>query len=136
MEKITIKTIVKKIEDSDINQFENNFKLKIPINLKKLLIRYNGGLVENSDYVKKFLSLKYGNINIDDIITTHQFDEKNIPKEYLPIALDWSGNVISINLKEGNDYGKVYGFYFDVDRIEVITNSLEELLGVNTLEEF
>ena len=82
------------------------------------------------------MSLEYGNLTLELVINTHQILEQNIPTDYLPFALDWSDNILCLNLKIGNEYGKVIGFYFDTDEEpEIIASSLEDILGVNSIDE-
>lgn len=119
-----------------ITAFENHYNINLPDNYKKLISKYNGGLIEYSENIDTLLSIKYGKIKVEDMINIHQIIEQNIPNGYLPIALDWSDNPITINLNEGNQKGKIVKFYFDTDEEpEVIANSLEELLGVTSIDE-
>lgn len=127
---------IKKVNIKEINDFLGEFHLTPPFSFISFLLKHNGGLLENNVQVKKFLSIKYGNFNIEDLINIHQVIENNIPSNYLPIALDWSDNPITISLNEGNDYGKIVKFYFDTDEEpEIIANSLEELLGVDSIDD-
>ena len=135
MNKLIIERSKENITIKDIETFENENNRVLPENYKKLILKYNGGYVENSKFFRLLNSIKYGNNTVEFIIKIHQILEDNIPKEYLPIASDWSDNEITISLKKGNDYGKIYGFYFDVDRVEKIADSLEELLGVKNIDE-
>jgi hypothetical protein len=133
---IQIKNSKKKLTLQELTEFELLHKNKLSQSYKKFILKFNGGLVENFDSIKLFLSVRHGINTIESIVNIHQILENNIPKEYLPIGLDWSDNPITICLKEGNEYGKVVQFYFDTDQEpEVIANSLEELLGVNSIDE-
>ncbi|HLN94944.1 MAG TPA: SMI1/KNR4 family protein [Flavobacterium sp.] len=126
----------KNVTEKDVKDFEERYNVNLPIDLKKLLFKFNGGYTEDSDDVDKFLSLKYGAITIEMMIETHQVTEQNLPKQYLPFALDWSGNPITVCLNEGRDYGKIVKFYFDTDdEPETIADSLEELLGVKSMDD-
>jgi cell wall assembly regulator SMI1 len=125
----------KELTDSDIQLFEAKYDLSLPANLKKLVRKYNGGYTEDSDEIDKFLSIKYGKVRIELIIDTHQITEKNIPEGYLPFALDWSNNALTISL-EGENEGKIVKFYFDTNEdSEIIADSLEELLGVESIDD-
>lgn len=126
----------KQVSVLDFLEFERKYNISLPNNYKSFIKKYNGGYTDESDYVDNFLSLKYGVVKIELLIDTHQIIENNIPSNYLPIALDWSDNPITINLNEGNDYGKIVKFYFDTDEEpEIIANSLEELLGVDNIDD-
>ncbi|MBC8884063.1 SMI1/KNR4 family protein [Flavobacterium piscinae] len=126
----------KKINDIELLEFENKYNVSIPNNYKTFIKKYNGGFTEDSEIVDKFLSIQYGIVTVALIIESHQVIEKNIPNNYLPIALDWSDNPITINLNEGADNGKIVKFYFDTDQEpEIVANSLEELLEVKSIDE-
>ena len=136
MAKLKFEDVELPITVEDIDKFEINMKLFLPQNFKNLILKYNGGLTDDSNLFDVLLSIKYGKQTIESVINTHQNIEKNIPKDYLPIASDWSDNTITICLKQGNDYGKIVKFYFDTDeKPETIAKSLEELLGVNSIDE-
>ncbi len=135
MEHIT-RNNVNSLNIEEIQNFAQEYHINLPANFISLYLKYNGGLLMDNENIKKFLSLKYGKINIEDIIRIHQISEKNIPENYLPFANDWSDNPITINLNEGNDYGKIVKFYFDTDEeSEIIANSLEELFGVESIDD-
>lgn len=126
----------KQINDIELLEFENKYNISLPNNYKSFIKKYNGGFTEDSEIVDKFLSIQYGIVTLALIIESHQIIEKNIPSNYLPIALDWSDNPITISINEGTDNGKIVKFYFDTDQEpEIVANSLEELLEVNSIDE-
>lgn len=136
MKPVKFEDIEKKLNFQDILDFESKMGVALPANYKGLILKHNGGLTNESDFFDVLLSIKYGKQKVEDIINIHQITENNIPNNYLPIALDWSDNPIAINLNGGNDYGKIVKFYFDTDEDpEIIANSLEELLGVTSIDE-
>jgi cell wall assembly regulator SMI1 len=136
MKKVTIVLSEKKVEVRDFVEFQNKFNLILPDNVKRLLLKFNGGLIKNSEVLRILLSLKYGDFSIEDEIDTHQISEQNIPQGYLPIALDYSDNPITITLNKGEDYGKIVLFELDFEGDGyTIANSLEELLGVNSIDD-
>jgi cell wall assembly regulator SMI1 len=136
MTKINIILSEKEVNDVDIKNFENNFNISLPNNFITHIKKYNGGLIKDSDDIRKLLPLKYGSLNIEELIDTHQITEQNIPEGYLPIALDYSSNPITINLNEGENYGKIVIFELDFEGEGfVIANSLEELLGVESIDD-
>lgn len=136
MSKVNLRSRNEKLTESDIIDFQLKYNITLPDNYKKFILENNGGIVEDSEFIKLMLSIRHGKATVDFIIEIHQILEKNISENYLPIATDWSGNVITINLEKNSNYGKIYAFYFDVDRVEVIAKSLEELLGVKSIDEF
>ncbi len=133
--KIELEHNEKKISVDEILEFEERNDIKLPENYKKLITKFNGGMIVNSDNMDTLLSIKYGSVRVENTIKNHQIIESNIPKDYFPFALDFSNNPITICLKEGSHYGEIVLFYFDVDRVEKIANSLEELFGVTTIDE-
>ncbi|WP_158961583.1 SMI1/KNR4 family protein [Myroides fluvii] len=128
--------IEKKLNFQDILDFEYKMGFVLPINYRRLILKFNGGLTEESDFFDVLLSIKYGKQKVEDMINMHQTIEQNIPEGYLPIALDWSDNPITINTNEGSQKGEIVKFYFDTDEApEIIAHSLEELLGVTSIDE-
>lgn len=128
--------VEKSISHEDVNQFETTYNLKLPGNYKSLILKYNGGCNENDDMILDTLySIKYGDLLVDELIYDMQIVEKNIPKDYFPFALTGTGNIITLSLEEGDNYAKVYLFRGDEFRPNKIAESLEELLGVNNIEE-
>ena len=123
------------LKQNDLNYFQQEFDIHLPENYKQLILKYNGGYTNNNEYFDTLKSIKFGEVKVEDTIKNHQIIENNIPINFLPIANDFSDNIICLNLQNGEDYGKIYCFYFDVDKLEKIANSLEELLGVNSIDE-
>jgi cell wall assembly regulator SMI1 len=123
------------LKQNDLNYFQQEFDIHLPENYKQLILKYNGGYTNNNEYFDTLKSIKFGEVKVEDTIKNHQIIENNIPMNYLPIANDFSDNIICLNLQTGEDYGKIYCFYFDVDKLEKIANSLEELLGVKSIDE-
>jgi cell wall assembly regulator SMI1 len=80
-------------------------------------------------------SLKFGELTIEDSIQYNQILENNIPLGYIPIGYTGTGNEITINVKDENKIGKIYLFRHDELIPILIANSLEELLGVNSIDE-
>lgn len=136
MKVVKFEDIEKKLNFQDILDFEYKMGVVLPINYRRLILKFNGGLIKESDLFDVLLSIKYGKQKVEDMINMHQIIEQNIPKGYLPIALDWSDNPITINTNEGHQKGEIVKFYFDTDEEpEVIAHSLEELLGVTSMDE-
>ncbi len=137
MKKLDIKQMQPNVSLGDLVEFETTFNITLPENYKSFLLKINGGLVKTEESeIASFLPLKYGKTNIELVIDTHQITEQNISEKYLPIALDWSSNPITINLNDGDDYGKIVIFELDFEGDgHIIANSLEELLGIDTINE-
>ncbi|WP_430613037.1 SMI1/KNR4 family protein [Flavobacterium sp. JP2137] len=141
MKKLIIINSQQSITRNDIVEFEKEYHLKLPENYIAFLLKYNGGGVydegsEGSEYVQSFNSLKYGKLTLEFMFDNYCISEDLIDKEYLPIACGYGGNPITLCLKAGKDYGKIIIFYMDMDEDpQTIADSLEELLGVKSIDE-
>ena len=121
---------------ADIEEFEMNFQIKLPGNYRELLLKLNGGYNYNADDVLNTLySIKHGENTVEFGIQVNQIWEKNIPKEYLAIGCTGVGDEITICIKEGENYGKIFLFRLDTFEADFLSESLEELLGVESVKE-
>jgi cell wall assembly regulator SMI1 len=135
MKKVKIEQPEKKLTSSEINDFEFKFNVVIPLNLKKLYLKYNGGLLSDEDeFSYDFASIKYGDFKLEGLIEDLQITEKTIPNNYLPFLISGVGNIITISLDENNQ-GKIYLFRYDDLEPILMKNSLEEFLGVRSIDE-
>lgn len=126
------------LTDSDITEFQNQNQVILPDNYKKLLKKYNGGVVEGHDDVSILCSIMHGTNTVDSWRHIHQVLENNIPKDLLPFAEDVSDNPICLNIKQDDEnYGKVYIIYMDGGDLEpvLMADTLEELFGVEKIED-
>ena len=130
MENVKFKFSEKKLLRSEIEEFEREYNIKLPDELKNLLLQYNGGVLEKEmkDYAFAFLRpIKYGINTLEVAIDDLQITEHHIPREEIPFADDQFGNIFAISTRP-EDYGKIYIWYMDVGepRREFVANSLEE----------
>jgi len=130
MKNINFKYSEQKLTKEEIQQFENEFQIKLPNELKELLLKYNGGVLNNEmkDYAFGLLfPINYGVNTMNDVIDTLQITEQHIPREYIPFADDQGGNIFTISTKI-EDYGNIYYWEMDVGepRKNFVANSLEE----------
>jgi hypothetical protein len=138
MKKIKISDSENKLINEDILHFENRYNIKLPKNYKDFLLKFNGGYVddEERDFLHSFNSLKYGEVTLEDAIDTYILNDNLLSKDFLPIANTYSDNPITICLKQNQNFGKIVIFYFDRDEEpDFAANSLEELLGVKSIDE-
>ena len=122
----------------DLMFFESKYGIELPANYKTFLLKFNGGFVDdvNRDFLYSFNSLKYGDTKLEDAVETYFLDENLLDKNYLPIANTFTDNPITIWLKSGDNYGKIIIFYFDrIEDPDLAANSLEELLGVDNIDD-
>ncbi len=127
----------------DIQEFETNLEIKLPNNLKNLLLESNGGTIEidavyingeKSDYSFGALySIKYGLNTIEYSTDMIQITEQLIPREHILFADDQGGNQYTISTEE-EDYGKIFIWYMDIGEPEkeLVANSLEEFFTGET----
>lgn len=139
MEKIKFISSEQELSLEDIQEFENEFQVKLPIELKELLLKYNGGVFdgEMQDYAFGLLMpIKYGINTLEESIDTLQITEEHIPKEEIPFADDQGGNVFTISTKE-EDYGKIYYWEMDVGepRRNFVANSLNDFFENQVVRE-
>ncbi|WP_430613027.1 SMI1/KNR4 family protein [Flavobacterium sp. JP2137] len=138
MKKLIIINSQQNITRNDILEFEKEYHLKLPENYIAFLLKYNGGGVYDygSEYVQSFNSLKYGKLTLEETLYDYCIIEDLLDKDYLPIANGYGSNPVTLCLKAGEDYGKIIIFYFDMDEEpQIIADSLEELLGVKSIDE-
>ncbi|UPQ78120.1 SMI1/KNR4 family protein [Flavobacterium azooxidireducens] len=129
----------KKISISDITEFEIKSGLLLPENYKKFLLKFNGGvLYDYHRFLSSFNSVKYSenNTSLEESYEIYCKLNKDLDVNFLPIAASHSDNPITLFLQEGENYGKIFIFYLDRDEEpEIVANSLEELLEVNSIDE-
>ncbi|MEG1591668.1 SMI1/KNR4 family protein [Chryseobacterium sp.] len=133
--KIIVKNPKQKITLSDIKYIESEFSFTMPESLKKLYLKYNGGIIDIDEDYYRLNSIKYGNLLLVNTIDTMQITEKNIPREYIPFANTEGGHFICIYVKAGSKNGQIYLFRHDELEPIFYNNSLEEFLNVDSIEE-
>lgn len=126
------------LDEYEIQRFEKEFEVTFPNNLRNLLLKFNGGVLDGKieKYAFRTLSsINYGNYPLNDIIDDLQITEQHIPREEIPFADDQGGNVFTISTRE-EDYGKIYYWEMDVGepRKNFVANSLEEFFGVDSFD--
>jgi cell wall assembly regulator SMI1 len=136
MKKIDLVESEENITLNDISEFEKKFNLVLPDNYKKLILKFNGGVDSMGDSIfSELYSIKYGDTTVESAIHTLQMVEQNIPRDYLPFAITGIGDQITLYLKSGYNYGNIYLFRYDELEPRKIADSLEELLGVKSIDE-
>ena len=126
------------LEESNISEFEEELDVELPDNLKKLLLKFNGGVLDGEleNYAFSFLRpIKHGINTLEVAIDDLQITEQHIPREEIPFADDQGGNVFTISTRE-NDYGNIYFWEMGVGepRKSFAANSLEEFFSQNDNE--
>lgn len=109
-----------KLSISELEEFEREFKLKLPQDYKDFMLRFNGGIPEPAEsfgiVVLQIQPIKYfpyqDNITIEDTIRVLKIVQQILPEHFFPFAYDEGGNELCISLSE-DDYGSVYMCYLD-----------------------
>ncbi|RBW59437.1 hypothetical protein DS884_06775 [Tenacibaculum sp. E3R01] len=138
MNKINFKKVNKKIELSDLMDFEIQFGFTIPEHYKSFLIENNGGVpVERVFWngelelgVGAFYSLKHGDSNLGDILNI-VYGDNSLPRFFLPFAHTRGGSDYVIDLREKR-LNDIYIYHYDGSEPFKIANSFEEF--INNLE--
>ncbi len=132
MSEIKFKEIEQSLTDKDIAAFEKQYKIDLPNNYKKLVLNFNGGIPINNKKFHCLYSIKYGQVTVEYTRNILQVVEQIIPKEYLPIADDWNGNVFTIStIKE--EYGQIFCWYLDSDNEKrKVAETLEDFLKIDS----
>ena len=136
----------KQLTLDDIRAIEIKLNIKLPKQLVKHYLKFNGGIPEkpvfysdDSDIetsVHTFLPMKYKD-EVGYTLEDGYLDFKNrkvIPEEFLPFALDAGGNLFCINLESGQvviiwlDLGEVNekAIRWLANDFDVFLNSLNE----------
>lgn len=135
----------------DIENFENEYKIKLPEDYKEFLIKYNGLVlsidyeINNKEYVlnnthfdkiggrdfRAFESLNFLEQNMLEYKYNEEIDEKReiIQMNIIPIALNMEGSGdLGIGVGEDN-LGKIYTWPLDWDyEVKYVCNSFKELI--------
>lgn len=125
----------KNVSLEDINEFQQNYNIKLPESYKQHILINNGG-IPKKDFLKEkeitvscFYSIKYGENKIEDIIKNLQVLEDVLPKNLFPFANDLGGNDFCISLEE-NNFGKIYIWYHDTGgEKKFIADSFQEFMN-------
>ncbi|WBV56464.1 SMI1/KNR4 family protein [Chryseobacterium daecheongense] len=133
--KTTIIECEKKITIKDIQQLEENLHIEMPENLKKLYLKYNGGIIDINDQSYNFDSIKHGISTIEESIDSLQITEQHISKEYLPFATSPVGHFVCIYTASDKKKGQIFLFRYDELEPIFYNNSLEEFLNVDSIDD-
>jgi cell wall assembly regulator SMI1 len=151
VKKIEFKNSEPAITSDDIVNLENDLSIKLPEELKKLLLKYNGGVLdgatqgdpsvfidgeETTSLFSSLFSIQHGENTIEYNMDMLQITEEHIPLDQIPFGDDMGGNVFTISVSEEQP-GEIYYWLMDVGEPEKIfaANSLSDFFGGEIEEE-
>lgn len=134
-----MKTIGPKITEYDINILEDKYSISFPNDYKKFLLKFNGGIVENTYFfydddaivLNFILSIKQEKLNLEEYIQDYTIKEI-ISSNFIPIAEDVFGNLVCLYISINQpDYGKAYfwSHEFPEDGMRFVANSFSEFFN-------
>lgn len=123
------------VTPEDIKDIEKQFGFTMPENLKKLYLKYNGGILETGENSYDLDSIKYGNSRMEESIDSFQITEQHIPKEYLPFATTPVGHIICIYTGNGSKNGSIFLFRYNEMEPVFYNRNLEDFLAIDSIEE-
>jgi hypothetical protein len=130
LEMLVTETVDNKIDD--INNFENNYNIKLPEDFKNFLLQGNGLMFHDDDELSVYPKYKYAqNLHLSTLALSHfygfntqntgnnlsyryyqQGDDELIPSGYLEFAAGAGGDKFMMSLNPKN-YGQVYFYIHD-----------------------
>lgn len=138
----------KKINESNILEFEDKIDLKLPLEYKSFLLKYNGGEcepcefvftengVESDSSVRSFFAIGGidGDYDLEENVDIYINEEKRLLNGLIPIAEDDGGNLICICCL-GLETGKIYFWDHENEdendlngNVFLVSNSLNEFI--------
>lgn len=136
MKKVNITNAEKKINSNNLVTLEHYYQFILPENLKRLYLKYNGGEIEFQDSsIYDFVSIEYGELTLENLIDDLILVESILPEGFLPFALTGVGNIVTIYMDTQVVNNKIYLFRSDELTPIFLAHSLEEWLGVTSIDE-
>lgn len=123
----------------ELGEFEQKLDgLELPLDYKQHMLKYNGGTtIESYTYNHKnesidfyyFLPIKFGSDTMESSLVAR---ENVLPKEDIYIGAILGG---ALCMSLGKNYGAIYAFYSDGERIDLASSFSEFVNGLTPLEE-
>ena len=131
----------KKIEQSDIKEFNMSTNINIPLALEQHYLICNGGTPDNTYFfyekegisyqIADFIPLKTDNEEVWNLKKTYShYVNKGLPQDLLPFANDWGSNKFCIHLENH----AIYIVYMDLGEISEDNGSIRKIS--NSFQEF
>ena len=121
-----------RIERGDLLTLEQTLEYPLPEAYKVHVLKFNGGTPSKKYFKGKSIAFFNSIKNGEDTLEENIIALKDLlPKGYIPFAYDAGGNQICMDLREGENYGKIYYLPMDMGDIdpEFLANSFEEFMS-------
>lgn len=123
------------ISFEELIRVEKLVKGSLPQTFKKLYIHNNGGFPSRTEFegddfcfsIGGFNPIRYGNPSIEQLIKDFDRDD-GLTQGLIPFAYDDGGNTFMLSLR-GEDYGRVYLWLQDEERMEPVISSFDSLVA-------
>lgn len=118
----------KRLNDTDISDFEQSYNVKLPETYKNHIKLYNGGYPEDDLYflgypIDNFLPIKFGESTIEDNL---ELIGEFLPNNSIPFA-ESNGGIIYFELNNQKN-SKIFCFYSD-GQTDFLANSFDEFVN-------
>lgn len=110
-------SVKKTLTDEDLNKFEDENKVVMPLKIREHYLRFNGGYPErtvfcSTDEERKYIVNYFFSIGCGDGLTLEKTlpllrDEKIFPVWLVPLANDEGGNIFAYSIRNGEE-GAIY----------------------------
>lgn len=116
---------------NSIEDFQNEYKLDLPLSLKNLILKYNGARPEkklikmdNGHLLEMKMLLSYNREDLENIYDCINFFKDKYNNDRLPFAIEPSGNYFCINLENFS----IEYWNYENDTLITVANSLKQFL--------
>ncbi|CVK17269.1 SMI1 / KNR4 family (SUKH-1) [Apibacter mensalis] len=128
-----------KLTIEDIQEVENLIHLNFPKDFIDHYLKYNGGVPPRTYFymeeyetfveISSFKSIKYKSDSedprIEDTYQNLSIEKNIIPKNMLPFAMDWGGNLFCMNVETED----IYIIYLDLGEVNESNGSIRFLIN-------
>lgn len=132
---INLRAVEESVLDTELALLEKKYKLKLPEDYKAFILKYNGGIPEENEFVTIdedrlgvacFYSVKYGNANVERVLDIVR-EEASLPDYFYPFARTQGGSDYVLALDEGQ-FGEVYLCHYDGSEYLYCASSFEDFI--------
>ncbi len=121
---------IKPLTDNTVfENIEKTFKLEIPVSLKEIITKYNGGRPEKNIFdtqkSKERVLQRLISFNKEDKANIFIYDDL-LKKGYIPFAITEFGDVICIKI----DNESIELYLHELDKFEYVCDNIEKFLNI------